>query len=156
MFASLLVASPAKAAVTSTVISNATYPLGLDVDPDGNVWIGYADGSMTPKGVTVVPAASGSLFRVAVTAGVESLIFNLDGVQGILRAPSGHLFVSAGGNLYVATATNTTVFGVATTANTLTQLSSSGGVRVGGRRANPPTPFAHWLRSHPVPPQMWW
>ncbi len=127
LLASLLVAAPAGAAVTSTVVSQATFPLGLDVDSAGNVWIGYAEGPMTPKGVTVVPASSGTLFGVAVTAGVESRIFDLDGVQGIVRAPTGHLFVSAGGNLYVATSTNTTVYGVATTANTLTQLSSGGG-----------------------------
>lgn len=127
MLAALMAAPPAHAAVTSTVVSDATFPLGLDVDAAGNVWIGYADGPMAPKGVTVVPAASGTLFGIAVTAGVESRIFDLDGVQGILRSPAGHLFVSAGGQLYVATSTNTTVFGVATTANTLTQLSTSGG-----------------------------
>lgn len=127
MVASLVGSSPANAAVTTTLISDATFPLGLDVDSDGNTWIGYAEGPMTPKGVTVVPAASGTLFGVSVTAGVGRRIFDLNGVQGVLRAPNGHLFVSAGGHLYVATATNTNVFGVATTANTLTQLSTSGG-----------------------------
>lgn len=124
---SVLPPRSAQAAVTSPMISQAAFPLGLDVDSAGNVWIGYADGPMTPKGVTVVPAATGTLFGTAVTAGVESRVFTLDGVQGVLRDPSGNLFVSAGGELYVATATNTTVFGVATTANTLTQLSSNAG-----------------------------
>ena len=52
---SLLVASAARADVTSSTISTANYPLGIDIDSSGNVWIGYADGPMVTKGVTVVP-----------------------------------------------------------------------------------------------------
>ena len=132
VLASLLSASPAHAAVSSTVISQATYPLGLDVDAAGNVWVGYSNGPMIPKGVVVVPAATGTLFGVAVTAGVETRIFDMDGIQGILRSPMGHLFVATdAGDLYVATETNSTVFGVATTANTLTLLSNADHFRGG-------------------------
>ncbi len=128
----LFATPPAHAAVTSEQISTATYPLALDVDSSGNVWIGYADGPMTPKGVTVVPASSGTLFGQSVTAGVEARIFTLAGVQGILMSPAGHLFVAAdSGSLYVATSTATTVFGVSTTANVLTLLDSGGPFRSG-------------------------
>jgi len=124
--ASLVMAAPAAAAISSTTISTATNPLAVDIDSAGNTWIGYAEGP-GPKGVTVVPAATGSFFGVSATAGVETLIFALDSVQGILRtSPSGHLFVSTGsGALYVATAVDDTVFGVFVPANTLTQLSGS-------------------------------
>ena len=122
----------AHASVISEQISTATYPLAIDIDSSGNVWIGYADGPMTPKGVTVIPSSSGTLFGRAVTAGVETRIFDLDAVQGIFMSPDGHLFVATGsGGLYVATSTNTTVFNVSTTANVLTSIPSSSAFRGG-------------------------
>jgi hypothetical protein len=122
----LLATPSAHASVTSEQISTATYPLAIDIDSAGNVWIGYADGPMTPKGVTVIPSSSGTLFGQSVTAGVETRIFDINNVQGILRSPDGHLFVATdSGGLYVATATNTNVFNVPTTANTLTSIPSS-------------------------------
>ena len=122
---------PVSAAVTGNAISTAQYPLALDVDDAGNIWIGYANGP-DPKGVNVVPAASGTIFGVPVTAGVETQIFALDAIQGILMSPAGQLFVSTdSGSLYVATPTNTTVFGVGTTANNLTTLDTGGPFRGG-------------------------
>ena len=116
-----------QATVSASVISTARYPLALDVDAAGNVWIGYKDGPMTPKGVTVVPAADGTFFGVSVTAGVETRIFALDSIQGIFMSPGGDLFVSTdAGALYVATETATTVFGTPTTADALTPLSVDG------------------------------
>jgi hypothetical protein len=123
LLASIVAVSPAHAVVAGTTISSAEYPLALDVDSVGNVWIGYADGPMTPKGVTVVPAATGTIFGVAVTAGVETRIFDLGGIQGILMSPTGQLFVAnESGDLYVATETNSSAFGQATIADTLTLI----------------------------------
>lgn len=128
----LVVAPGAQADVSSSTISTANYPLGIDIDSAGNVWIGYADGPMATKGVTVVPSSSGTIFGQAVTAGVETRIFDLAGVQGVLRTSADNLFVSTGsGSLYVATPTASTVFGVSTTPNTLTLLNS-GSVFKGG------------------------
>ena len=130
--AALVAPSVARAAITATTISDAWNPLAIDIDSAGNIWIGYSEGPMAPKGVTVIPATTGTLFNVPVAAGVETRIFDLAGVQGILMSPAGELFVSASGNLYVATAMNSVVFGVPTTANTLTLLSFAGSTITAG------------------------
>ena len=67
-----------------------------------------------------------------VTAGVETRIFDLDGSQGILMAPPGHLFVATdSGSLYVATETVTSVFGVTTAADALTLINGGDFFRAG-------------------------
>ena len=108
--------APAQAAVQASVISTATYPLPVEFDSAGNIWIGYAKGPMTPKGVAVIPAANCTIFGVLVAAAVETQIFDIDTVQGLVMSPAGHLFVATDKGqqegLWIATKTNTAVFGL--------------------------------------------
>jgi hypothetical protein len=115
----------ARAASTWTTISSTGSPLAIDIDDSNNVWIGDADGGW--DGVIVVPSATGTIFGQNVQQGVETPLFTLTGVQGILMDPAGRLFVAtSAGELWVVTSSNSTVFGVQTTANVLTLIDGSG------------------------------
>ncbi len=72
VIASILALPAAAHALTQTPISAADYPVGLAEDGNGNVFV--AD-EISQK-LTVVPSSTGTLFGVAVTAGVEATILS--------------------------------------------------------------------------------
>ncbi|MGH9120976.1 MAG: hypothetical protein ACRDYC_03385, partial [Acidimicrobiales bacterium] len=103
-------------------------PASLAVDSSGDLLSGNLSG-----GVSVLPASTGTLFGVSVTANDPATVTN-NGPGGFGIGASALAFDSAG-NLYIAdnagtisvlAKTATTLFGVSITANTLTTLVSSG------------------------------
>jgi hypothetical protein len=127
---SSLFPTTAYANVTATQISTTAYPLGLSEDSTGNIFI--ADGNGANQGVFVVPESDGTIFGQSVTEGNQQLLFPLAGALGVAFNASGDLFIcTSGGALYVVTRTNKSVFGVSVTANSLTQLFSTGAMAGG-------------------------
>lgn len=111
-------------AVTRTAISVAQYPVGLAEDSQGNIYIADENNSR----IQVVPAATGTLYGVSVTAGVEATILNNSSTyaRGVAVDAQDNLFFATNDSkLKVITPTNRTIFGVAVTANTPTDVASS-------------------------------
>jgi outer membrane protein OmpA-like peptidoglycan-associated protein len=138
MVAALLVpvlgqVAPASATVTQTEIATAEYPIGIDEDAAGNIYIGDAvDQVAANDGLTVVPAKTGTLFGQSVTAGVEHRLVAASAVSGTVQgvAVDSHgnvFFTTSSGNLYVLPLANGTLFGQSVTANTLKLLENNAG-----------------------------
>lgn len=120
----VLVPAFASQAVTQTQISTAQYPVGLAEDASGNIYI--ADENNTQ--IKVVPAISGTLFGVSVTAGVEAVLLNSPSsyARGVAVNAQGDLFyASSDSKLKVIAGTAKTLFGVSVSANTPTVVSNA-------------------------------
>lgn len=118
---------PVSGGTLATLVSSGLDdPIGVAVDPAGNLYISnYGNDT-----VSVLPAASGTLFGQSVSAGVLATL--VPAASG-LSQPEGIAFDA--GNLYIAERTGAiavlpaaggTLFGTAVTADTLTPVVSTG------------------------------
>ena len=125
--------SLAFAGVNATTIYNLGYPVGLAEDSSGNIYIADDHNSdSSKKGIVVIPAATGTLFGQAVTAGTPKTIAAASNPAGIAISSGGVLVWSlANGDIYALASTNQTLFGVSLTANSVTQIASGTGLRGG-------------------------
>ena len=132
-----LVPSVAHAAPTPQVIANSPYPVGIAEDAAGNVYIADSDNSdASLRGLVVVPASTGTLFGVSVTAGVQQTLVQQSSLggspKGVAVDSLGDVFISdSSGRISVLASANRTIFGTSVTANTLTTLASGTGLRGG-------------------------
>lgn len=126
-----MVLSPkALAAPTPSAIATVQYPIGVVEDSTGNVWI--ADGTNATaslRGLVVVPATTGTLFGVSVTAGTQQTLIprsSFDGdPRGVAVDGLGDVYISdSAGSVWVLTSSSRTVFGASATANTLTRIAA--------------------------------
>lgn len=123
---------PAAAATTPSVVSTAEYPVGLAEDSHGNIYIASEVNSGSGNiGLVVVPKNSGTLFGVAVTAGVEKKLTGNSSIRGVAIDSQDDVYYSLNnGEIYALTSTNRTVFGQSVSANTPTRIAS--GTSMGG------------------------
>lgn len=131
--AQLMVAQDASATVTATSIYSLGYPVALAEDSAGNIYIGDDhNGDSSKQGLVVVPAASGTLFGQAVTAGTPQTLIARANISGIAITSSGAVVYSFNnGNIYALSSTSTTLFGTSVSANTETLIASGTGLRGG-------------------------
>ena len=118
--------SPASAAVPE-MISTAQYPVGIDEDSVGNIYIASENNSANSSniGLVVIPKFSGTLFGQSVTANQEHLLFAYQHVRGVaVDANNDLLFSTSDGKLFALASTARTIFGVSVPANVVTQLFS--------------------------------
>jgi sugar lactone lactonase YvrE len=106
----------------TTLMSGLAHPTGVAIDSKGNLYVSnFAAGS-----ISVLPAASGTLFGVAVTADTPATLVSsgMLGPTGLAVDSSGNLYVSNTGNseLEVLPQTSGTLFGQAVTADQLNEL----------------------------------
>ncbi|HET9059645.1 MAG TPA: fibronectin type III domain-containing protein [Acidimicrobiales bacterium] len=99
-------------------------PQMIAFDAGGNL---YSANSSSNR-VSVLPAASGTLFGVSVTAGTNTTLISsgLSGPTGIAVGPAGDLYVSnnSSGTVSVLPASTKTLFGQSVTADVLTTVVS--------------------------------
>lgn len=111
-------------------ISTANYPVGMDEDSSGNIYIASEVNSAGAShlGLIVVPKNTGTLFGVSVTAGQEARLYAPTGsevVRGVaVDSLNDLIFSTSEGKLFALTSTTRTLFGVSVPANTPTQLFS--------------------------------
>jgi hypothetical protein len=111
-------------AVTQTVISGAPYPVALDEDTAGNIYIG----DEVNQQIVVIPAITGTILGVSVTAGVAATLLHDTGsfARGIAVNSQGDVFYAASDSkLKVIAAATKTLFGVSVTAHIPTVLAAS-------------------------------
>lgn len=133
------VPSIAMAAPTPELIADSPYPVGIVEDSAGNVWIADSNNSDTSlRGLVVVPAASGTLFGTAVTAGSQQTLIpqsSLNGSpKGVAVDSMGAVYISdSAGSVWVLSSSLSprTIFGISVSANTLTRIANSTGLRGG-------------------------
>lgn len=120
------ISSTAHAAVTVSTISTARYPISLDFDSAGNLFIASETNPSGNLGLVVVPAASGTLFGQTVTAGQENLLDATASIRGVVVDRNDDVFYSlSDGKIYALTSSSRTVFGVSVPANVPTLISTS-------------------------------
>lgn len=123
----LTLSSAAQAAVTVSSVSTAKYPIGLDFDSSGNLFIVSQDNPSGNLGLVVVPEASGTLFGQTVSAGQENLLVATASIRGVAVDRNDDVFYSlSDGKIYALTSSSRTVFGVSVTAHVPTLISTSG------------------------------
>ena len=120
------------AAVTAGVVKTytaAAYVAQMTFDADGNLFVGD---QLSPGNVYALPARSGTLFGVSVTAntfvkivGSASLVMN--GSSGIVFDLSGNLWIFNQNGVWVLPKTTGTFFGQSFTANTLAKYTAVSG-----------------------------
>lgn len=133
LIAPLFSMSQAHAGVNATIIYSLGYPVGLAEDSAGNIYIADDHNSdASKKGIVVVPAATGTLFGQAVTAGTPKTIVAVSNPAGIAISSSGVLVWSlSNGDIYALANSSQTLFGVSLTADTVTLVASGTGLRGG-------------------------
>ncbi len=108
--------------LTTLVGSGLASPQLIATDAAGNIYIAGSSGNE----VSVLPAASGSLYGVAVTGGSLATLVSsgLATPTGVAVDPAGNLYISNSGNntLSVLPAVDGALFGVPVTAGVLTTL----------------------------------
>lgn len=129
----ILSMSQAYAGVNATIIYSLGYPVGLAEDSAGNIYIADDHNSdASKKGIVVIPAATGTLFGQAVTAGTPKTIVAVSNPAGIAISSSGILVWSlSNGDIYALANSSHTLFGVSLTADTVTLIASGTGLRGG-------------------------
>lgn len=131
------VSSAAMAAPTPELIADSPYPVGIVEDSSGNVWIADSDNTNTSlRGLVVVPAATGNLFGVSVTAGTQQTLIPQSSLagspKGVAVDSSGDVYISdSAGSVWVLTSTSRSVFGTSVAADTLTRIANGTGLRGG-------------------------
>ncbi len=111
--------------LTTLISSGLSAPIGLVLDSAGDLFIA----NNTASTVSVMPAASGTIFGVSVTANtLTTIVSGLSAPSGLVFDSAGDLFISnVGGNsVSVMPIASGTIFGVSVTANTLASVVSSG------------------------------
>ena len=120
------------AAVTAGVVKTytaAAYISQMTFDADGNLFVGDQNG---PGNVYALPARSGTLFGVSVTANtfvkiVGSGSLSMDASSGIVFDLSGNLWIFNQNGVWVLPKTTGTFFGQSFTANTLAKYTAVSG-----------------------------
>lgn len=124
----LLAPIPALAAVTQTTISTSRYPIGIDSDSSGNIYIASENNTVSGNvGLLVIPVSSGTLFGTAVTSNQENVLDSSVIVKGVAVDQNDNVFYSTStGAVYALTSSTTTLFGINVPANTRTLITTSG------------------------------
>jgi len=129
----LAVGVPVKAQASSSVstISTAEYPLGMDFDSSGNLFIASQNNDASGNlGLVMIPEVSGTLFGQAVVAGQENLLVSTSAIRGVAVDSNDDVFYSlSDGRVYALTSSTRTVFGVSVSANTPTQIATASSLR---------------------------
>jgi len=109
----------------ATVVTGLNLPQGMAFDSSGNMFIANGEGNA----IDVYPAASGTIFGVAVTAGRLATLFNYGpNLSGSLAPASlafdsaGNLYVGSLYALYVVPVVTGTLFGISVKADQLNQI----------------------------------
>ncbi len=125
----LAVGVPPSAQASSTVstISTAEYPLGIDFDSSGNLFIASEKNDVSGNlGLVVIPEVSGTLFGQAVVAGQEKLLVSTSAIRGVaVDSNDDVLYSLSDGGVYALTSSTRTVFGVSVSANSPTQIATA-------------------------------
>jgi len=125
----LAVGVPPSAQASSTVstISTAEYPLGIDFDSSGNLFIASEKNDVPGNlGLVVIPEVSGTLFGQAVVAGQEKLLVSTSAIRGVaVDSNDDVLYSLSDGGIYALTSSTRTVFGISVSANSPTQIATA-------------------------------
>ena len=129
----LAVGVPPSAQASSTVstISTAEYPLGIDFDSSGNLFIASEKNDVSGNlGLVVIPEVSGTLFGQAVVAGQEKLLVSTSAIRGVaVDSNDDVLYSLSDGGIYALTSSTRTVFGISVSANSPTQIATASSLR---------------------------
>ena len=129
----LAVGVPLNAQASSTVatISTAEYPIGIDFDSSGNLFIASQKNDVSGNlGLVVIPEDSGTLFGQAVVAGQENLLVSTSAIRGVAVDSNDDVFYSLeDGKIYALTSSTRTVFGVSVSANSPTLIATASSLR---------------------------
>jgi len=129
----LAVGVPVKAQASSSVstISTAEYPIGMDFDSSGNLFIASQKNDASGNlGLVMIPEVSGTLFGQAVVAGQENLLVSTSAIRGVAVDSNDDVFYSlSDGRVYALTSSTRTVFGVSVSANSPTQIATASSLR---------------------------
>jgi hypothetical protein len=108
-----------------TIVSDTSVLYGISFDAAGNLWGGYQAAE-----VMVLPVATGTLFGHSVTANTEATFtpsgLSVSDVYGVAIDSAGNLWLPCEGSLWVVPVASGTLFGVSVTANSATEIISSG------------------------------
>lgn len=129
----LAVGVPVKAQASSSIstISTAEYPIGMDFDSSGNLFIASQFNDVSGNlGLVMIPEVSGTLFGQAVVAGQENLLVSTSAIRGVAVDSNDDVFYSlSDGRVYALTSSARTVFGVSVSANSPTLIATASSLR---------------------------
>jgi hypothetical protein len=121
----------AQASSSASTISTSEYPIGMDFDSSGNLFIASQKNDVSGNlGLVVIPEDSGTLFGQAVVAGQENLLVSTSAIRGVAVDSNDDVFYSlSDGGIYALTSSTRTVFGVSVSANSPTQIATASSLR---------------------------